>query len=73
MLFFGEKKKAKLKKEEITELPLSVCFPQSALVLIFIDILTDSNMIQVWMLEWKSKIKLKMNSKDTASIIAYRY
>lgn len=76
MLFWGKKKpqtKQKLKKEEITELPLSFCFPQSALVLIFIGILKDNNMIQVWMLEWKGKIQLKMNSKEIESISAYRY
>lgn len=60
--YFGEKKKKrKLKKEETTELPLSFCFPQSALVLIFIDIIKDNNIIQVWMLEWKGKIQLKIN------------
>lgn len=69
----NQPKQTKLKKEEITELPLSFCFPQSALVLIFIDILRDNNMIQVWMLEWKGKIQLKMNSKEIESISAYRY
>jgi len=48
-----------LKKEEITEWPLSFCFPQSVLVVIFTDILKDNSMIQVWMLEWKGKINWK--------------
>lgn len=69
----GGRNKAKFKKEEITNLPLSFWFSQSVLVSVFIDIFKDNYIVEIWVFAWTGKIQLKMNCEEFESIIACRY